>query len=149
MTSGPGCACERVRELRILISAATPVDTSSRSANLAKLQRARSCETMPHLPLARCSLDPLPVPSEKNVHSGTPGNSETGIRALSPRNVGQGVRSCWKRKVHVYFARRNLPTGTYAPQQHCMSGERGVRRPRQTECAFFSPGTDPVDDTLG
>ena len=87
MTSGPGCACERVRELRILISAATPVDTSSRSANLAKLQRVRSCETMLHLPLARCSLDPFPVPSEKRALR----NSEL-LRLKHPRALPM---QCW------------------------------------------------------
>ena len=102
MTSGPGCACERVRGLHILICAATAVDTSSRSANLAKLQRARSCETTPRLPLARCSLDPFFPPRAKNVHSGIPNYSGSSIRVPSPCNVGQGVGSCWERKVHVF-----------------------------------------------
>ena len=112
MTSGPGCACERVRELRILISAATPVDTSSRSANLAKLQRVRSCETMPRLPLARCSLDPFPAPSETSVHSGIPNypascRLQTDLCPLIPffRALSAGV---FFKEYNLYFAGRVL-----------------------------------------
>ena len=116
MTSGPGCACERVRGLHILICAATAVDTSSRSANLAKLQRARSCETMPRLPLARCSLDPFfPAPERTTC---TPEFRTTPAQAsacpphamLARAWAAAGSGKC------TFFACRNLSTGTHAPE---------------------------------